>query len=138
MCLKLVCCLLFAKQVGKFLQAPIQFCNRAVAIAQPGVEFAFAQGEDVRAEIESLPVEFSKAHLVVLLNRNAPASFLKRLQPEGLRDVNNRLGQAVQRCRPGIQSRRQGLPPGVKQRTKGSEGAFADLGAHFVVGGALA
>jgi hypothetical protein len=50
--------LLFAQQAGQFAQTQVEVFDGAVAIAEAGVEFAFAQGEDVGAVLEVLhPLE---------------------------------------------------------------------------------
>jgi len=48
--------LFFAKRAGNFSKPQIQFFDGAVAISEAGVEFAFAKGEDVGADLEVLLV----------------------------------------------------------------------------------
>ena len=55
-------------------------------IARPGrVELTFAQGEDVRAELKALLVEFGNASTVALFKRRAAFAFLERPASTGLR-----------------------------------------------------
>jgi hypothetical protein len=88
--------LLLAQQAGEFSEAQVEIFDRAVAIAQAGVEFAFAKREDVGAQLEALLVEFCEAGAVALFQNCAAAAFLERLHPERFGDVHNGFGQTVQ------------------------------------------
>ena len=79
---------------GEFTQAQIQVFNRAVAIAQARVKFAFAQGQDVGAQFQTLFV--CEPGVVALFQRCAAFAFFERLHPERLGDVGDAFGQAVQ------------------------------------------
>jgi len=84
------------QQAGQFTHLQIQFFDVAVAIAQTGVQFALAQGQDVGAELEALFVEFGEAVAVALFQERAAFAFLERLHPEGFGDVGDAFRQAVQ------------------------------------------
>jgi len=58
--------LLFAQRSGEFSQAQVQVFDGAAAIAETGVEFAFAKGDHVGADLEALFVEFGEACAVAL------------------------------------------------------------------------
>lgn len=77
------------------MQPQIQILNGAVAIAEARVEFAFAQGEYVGAQLEALLIEFGEPGAVALFKRCAASAFLEGLHPKGFGDVRYRFGQAV-------------------------------------------
>jgi hypothetical protein len=56
--------LFVAKAPSEYSHSQIQLFDRAVAIAQARVEFAFAKREDVEAQLEALLVEFREAWAV--------------------------------------------------------------------------
>jgi len=68
----------------------------------------------------------------------AAAAFLERLHPQGLGDVGDSFWEAVQGGGAGVESGGEGSPPGVEHGVDGVGGAFADLGADLVDGGAFA
>jgi hypothetical protein len=78
------------QESGHFAQAQIQFLDGTVAIAQAGVELAFAQRENVGPQLEALLVEFGEAGVVVLFQSRTAFAFLERLHPEGFGDVGHR------------------------------------------------
>ena len=130
--------LFFAQRPGDFSQAQVQLFDRAVAVAQTGVEFAFAQRQDVGAQLEALFVEVGEAGAVALFQRCAALAFLERLHPQGFGDVGDAFGQAVQGRGAGVQSGREGFPPGIEHGVDGVGGAAADFAADFFDGGAFA
>ena len=79
------------------MQAQVEFFDYAVAIAQAGAEFAFAQGEDVGAQLEALFVQFGDSGAVALFKNCAALALLERLHPQGFDDVGDGFGQTVQR-----------------------------------------
>jgi hypothetical protein len=81
--------LLSPQRASQFTQAQVEIFNRAIAIAQAGVEFAFAQGEDVGAEFETLFVDFGEAVGVALFKKGAAFAFFERLHPQGFGDVGD-------------------------------------------------
>jgi hypothetical protein len=75
--------LLLAQQAGEFSEAQVEIFDRAVAIAQAGVEFAFAKREDVGAQLEALLVEFCEAGAVALFEERAALAFFRGLASRG-------------------------------------------------------
>src|SRR6202042_1615757 len=71
-------------------------------------------------------------------SRGAPAAFIDGLHPEGLGDVGDGLGEAVQGGGAGVEARGEALPPGVEQRVDGVGGAAADFLADFFNRGTFA
>jgi len=130
--------LFFAQRPGDFSQAQVQLFDRAVAITQVRVEFAFAKREDVGAQLEALFVEFGDAGAVALFEQCATLAFFERLHPEGFGDVGDAFGQAVQGGGAGVESGGQGFPPGIQHRVDGVGRAAAEFAADFFDSGALA
>jgi hypothetical protein len=87
--------LLSAEHSGEFTQAQIQILDGAVAIAQAGVEFAFAQGEDVGADLEVLLKLLAEVFGGLQFLVGAAAAFFEGLHPEGFGDVGDGFGEAV-------------------------------------------
>jgi hypothetical protein len=129
--------LFFAEQLSELLELCLKCGLRSFAILKARFEFAFAQGEDMRAEVKILLSPSGVAHLAVDLLLGAPAAFVERSHPKGLGDVRNRLGEPV-KCRwAGIEARRQALPPGVEQRIDRVGRTAANSLADFFDRGAL-
>jgi hypothetical protein len=76
-------------------QGQVEIFNRVVAIEQTRVEFAFAQREDVGAELQALLGGFGDEGAVALFEQCAAFAFFKRLHPQGFGDVGDAFGQAV-------------------------------------------
>jgi hypothetical protein len=87
--------LFLAQQSGEFSQAQIQVFDGAVAIAEAGVEFAFAQRKHVGAYLEVLLVVGGEAFGAVQFLLGAAAAFVEGLHPQGFGDVGDGLGEAV-------------------------------------------
>jgi hypothetical protein len=111
--------LFFAKNAGEFSQAQVQVFDGAVAIAEAGVEFAFPQGENVGAQLQTLLIQFSESCAVALFEQCAALAFLEGLHPEGFGDVGDGFWEAVQGGRARVQSRGKGFPPSVEQGIDG-------------------
>ena len=68
----------------------------AFAILEAGFEFTFAQGEHVRADFEICFRIGGTACIAAELLLSTPAAFVKGLHPEGLGDVRDGFGEAVE------------------------------------------
>jgi hypothetical protein len=88
--------LFLAEQKREFAQPQIQFGDGALAVVQAGVEFAFAQGQDVGADFEGLLLLGGGALRGLQFELGAPAAFVEGLEPKGFGDVGDGFGEAVQ------------------------------------------
>jgi hypothetical protein len=129
--------LFLAQQSCEFAQAQVQIFDGAVAIAETGVEFALAQGQDVGADLEVLLVVGGEAFGGFQFLLGAAAGFGEGLHPEGFGDVGDGLGKAVQGGRARIESGEEGFPPSIEHGVDGVGGAAAELGADLIDGGAF-
>jgi hypothetical protein len=97
---RVACGLFLAQQKGEFAQLQIQLGDRAFALVQAGVEFAFAQGQDVGTDFEVLLLVGGGCSSGFEFELGAAAAFVERLHPEGFGDVGDGFGEAVQGRRP--------------------------------------
>ena len=85
-----------AQQKGEFAQLQIQLGDGALALVQAGVEFAFAQGQDVGANFEGLLLVGGGRSCGFEFELGAAAAFLEGLHPERFGNVGDGFGEAVQ------------------------------------------
>ena len=110
---------------GVRAQLRFQVFDGAVAVAQAGVEFAFAKVRTWERSSKALFVEFCEACAVALFEQRAALAFFERLHPQRFGHVGDGFRQAVQGGGPGVESGGEGLPPGIEQRINGVGGAAA-------------
>ena len=130
--------LFFAQQASQFLKLQFECTLGALAVLEPGIEFALAQGEDMGAQVEVRFALGSASRGAVKFLLRPSAAFLERLHPERFGDVRDRFGQTMQGRRAGIEARGQPLPPGIEERIDGVGGAAADSLADLLNRRALA
>lgn len=94
--------LFLSQQKSEFFKLRFERGLHAFSILEPCVEFAFAQGEDMRADLEITFGLRGRAGVAGGFLLSAASAFLERLHPEGLGDVRHGLRQAVQRGGPRI------------------------------------
>jgi hypothetical protein len=88
--------LFLAEQKSEFAQLQIEVVDGALAVVQAGVEFAFAQGQDVGADFKVLLLVGGGALRGLQFELRPAAAFVEGVQPEGLGDVGDGFGEAVQ------------------------------------------
>jgi hypothetical protein len=105
--------LLFAQEQGEFTELQLECGDGALAVAQARVEFAFAQGEDVRADGEGLLLVGGGALRGLQFKFGAAAAFIEGLHPQGFGDVGDGFGESMQGGGPGVQAGGESFPPGI-------------------------
>ena len=116
---RLTCGLFFAQQERQFAELQIQLADGALALVQPSVEFALAQGQYVGADFEGLLLFGAGALCGFEFQLGAAAPFVEGLHPERLCDVGDGFGEAVQGGGAGVQAGGEMFPPGVEQGAHG-------------------
>jgi len=111
---------LFAKRAGNFSKPQIQFFDGAVAISEAGVEFAFAKGEDVGADLRGFVGGRRQCVLRFSVLAGRGGGLPRALASTGPRRRGRQFsGRAVQGGGAGVESGGEGSPPGVEHGVDG-------------------
>ena len=127
--------LLLSQQRGERFELEFEAGDALVALLQAGGEFALADREDVRAQLEVLAVAGEGLVGGLRFRLCAAAGFVEALQPESLGGQQHGFREAVQGGGSGIEAAGEAAPPLIEQRVDGVGAAAADRWRTFSIVG---